>query len=208
MHHVSLFAFAASLFLVSGCQSVLNTGSSKQEILGRHLGSARDNQNAARTEFKETMALIKELAAATQGREALRTKLRTRYHGCMRVWKGFRDDVIASEIASEALWDDWARSLGMTYTLGDKASGTEHMQTVRNDYDALYRQLKESETAMNAATAAVRELVVDLKVTPAAEEAQNLHQRIAEADHAVTTMAIEINDTVDTIESFLDTLLR
>jgi hypothetical protein len=157
------------LFACAGCSTayygmMAKFGKEKRDILVSRVKDARDEQDAAKQQFKTTLQRFQEVTAFQGGDlEAKYKKLNGEYERCEASAKDVSDRIAKVETVAHDMFKEWAQE-NKEYTDPEKRSTSEKLlRETQTKYDQLIELMKRSELKMHPVLAKFKDNVLFLK---------------------------------------------
>jgi hypothetical protein len=208
-------AFAIALGLialsaVAGCATTYyavwqKLGYEKRDILVSRVKDARDDQEAAKQQFKTTLQQFEELTNYNGGDlETEYNKLNTEYNSAVS-----RADAVHKRIASvdkvaHDLFDEWQTEIGEYTDENLKHASEQKLAQTKDRYATLIAAMRSSESKMQPVLNAFHDQVLFLKHILNADAIASLKTTAAGIDSDVSKLIDDMNASIKESDSFID----
>ncbi|WP_426415062.1 DUF2959 domain-containing protein [Aestuariirhabdus sp. LZHN29] len=205
-------AMAASLLLLSGCQSTYysameQVGVHKRDIMTDRVEEARDVQAEAKDQFKS--ALERYRSVVTVEDQALADKydlLNDEYEASRDAAEAVSDRIAAVEDVSEALFDEWRDELKLYSNASLRKQSESKLVSTERKYKSLLKAMRRSEASMKPVLSALQDQVLFLKHNLNARAIDSLKGELKSIQGNVGRLVAEMERSIAESEAFLKTL--
>jgi uncharacterized HAD superfamily protein len=188
------------LVLIGGCSSVYygtmaKFGYEKRDILVSKVKDARNDQDAAKEQFKTTLQRFQEVTNFNGGElEAKYKKLSDEYDSCVSRADDVHTRIEKIQSVANDMFSEWKTEIGQ-YTNQDlKRSSQQKLEQTKQRYEQLITVMKKAEDSMKPVLAAFHDQVLYLK--------HNLNaQAIASLQTTSGKLTTDVNDLIKQMES-------
>jgi hypothetical protein len=208
-------AFAIALGLialsaVAGCATTYyavwqKLGYEKRDILVSRVKDARDDQEAAKQQFKTTLQQFEELTNYNGGDlEAEYNKLSSEYDSAVS-----RADAVHKRIASvdkvaQDMFTEWETEIGEYTDPNLKQASEQKLAQTKDRYATLIAAMRSSESKMQPVLNAFHDQVLFLKHILNADAIASLKTTAAGIDSDVSKLIDDMNASIKESDSFID----
>lgn len=206
---LALTVFGAML---AGCQSTYYTfweklGKEKRDLLRDNVEKARDQQEAAKTEFKDALTRLKELTSFEGGKlEAAYRKVESDYKDCNDRAAGIRDRVQKIQTIADDLFAEWEKELASYSSETLRASSRVKLQETRQRYAGLHAALQKSSQSMDPILARLKDQTLYLKHNLNAQAIGALKGEVVNIEADVQRLMNEMNASIAKADEFIKQL--
>ncbi len=205
---LKIFALLAITIAV-GCSSIEyalkeSLGIEKRDILAARIEDGRDDQQAAKEQFKSALAAFKSVVAFDGGDlEAVYNTLSDELDDSEARAADVRDRIVAIEDVAAALFDEWESDLETFTDSGRRAASQSMLSDTRGRYNGLITAMKKAEAAMDPVLGEFREQVLFLKHSLNAQAISELQSSVIEIESDVARLVEDMEASIAEAESFL-----
>ena len=203
-----------ALLVLSGCSSTYykaweKMGYEKRDILVSRVEKARDDQTAAKEQFKTTMEQFKALTNFNGGDlEAEYNKINASYNSCQS-----RADEVSKRIKSvdkvaNDMFAEWQTELNQYSDASLKESSRQKLEESKTNYAKLLSMMKTSESKMPPVLAKFHDQVLFLKHNLNAAAINSLGNTTVQIDMDVQNLLKDMDASINEANSFIDNLKK
>lgn len=198
--------------LLAGCQSTYYSaweklGKHKRDLLRDQVEKTRDEQQAAKTEFKDALTRLKELTRFDGGKlEQAYKAVQTDYEQCRDRAKSIRGRIGKIEDISSALFSEWEKELDAYSSEALRASSRAKLNQTRQRYESLHGALQKSTDAMDPVLARLKDQALFLKHNLNAQAIGALKGEVVSIEDDIQKLITEMNLAIAQAEEFIKTM--
>lgn len=195
-----------------GCKSAYyaaweKLGYEKRDILVDRVEDARDEQNAAKQQFKTTLERFQELTNFSGGElEAKYKKLKGDYERCESRAEAVSDRIRAVESVGNDLFREWREEINQMTSADLKSRSEQLMNDTRARFDQFVASMRNSEAKMKPVLAAFKDQVLFLKANLNAQAIASLKGTAAAIETDVQALIREMEASIAEANAFIDTM--
>ncbi len=202
-------ALLALLFAPSSCSRMYygtmeKLGYDKREILVDRVEEARDDQEAAKEQFKTTLERFKEVTGNKIEGEDAYNALNSEYEECEDRVATVKKRIASVEDVSEAMFAEWDTEIGEMTTADLKAKSTELRRQSMQRYNELHSAMKSAESKMEPVLAAFKERVLFLKHNLNAQAIASLQGTVVQIEGDVNGLITQMEQAIAKANAFID----
>jgi hypothetical protein len=166
---LNLLLLAGLLLTGSGCKSAYYSvwdklGYEKRDLLVSEVKDARDDQEAAKKQFKTTLERFKEITNFQGGDlEAKYKKLNSEYESSESRAKAVTSQIADVEETAKDLFDEWSKENSQYTSAEYRRSSEQKLRETKERYQKLIATMKAAEQRMKPVLAAFKDQVLYLK---------------------------------------------
>ena len=207
---VRLVALCVLLLAVTGCKSAYyNTweklGWAKRDILVDRVEDARDDQEAAKKQFKTTLERFQEVANFQGGDlEAKYKKLNGEYEDSVGAAEDVSKRIKAVETVAGDMFKEWQEEIKQYTNAELRRSSEEKLRDTRQRYNQLIGVMKQAEGKMQPVLAAFKDQVLYLKHNLNAQAVSSLQATAAGIESDVATLIADMERSIAEANTFIN----
>ncbi len=205
-----LFASAAALLALSGCQSTVyykaleQVGIEKRDLLVDRVEDARGSQMGAQEAFKAALSAYRTTSSADAARlEDAYDKFSGAYDNAKDKAAAARGDIGDMRRVATDLFAEWESELGKYQDAGLRAESAAQLADTRQRYAALDARLIQSEEKMQPVLLAFRDRVLYLKHNLNAQAIDQMRGEQARIEGDVSNLIAELDASIAEANSFI-----
>jgi hypothetical protein len=195
--------------LLTGCQSTYyaaweTLGKHKRDLLRDYVGKARNEQEAAKTDFKDALTRLKEMTRFDGGKleEAYR-QVEKDYKRCHDRRESICSRIKDIEDVAAALFAEWEKELGSYSSENLRASSRAKLRETRHRYEALHAAMQTSAESMTPVLAKLKDQTLFLKHNLNAQAVGSLKGEVISIEGDVQKLIIEMNSSIARADEFM-----
>jgi ElaB/YqjD/DUF883 family membrane-anchored ribosome-binding protein len=195
--------------VLAGCQSTYyaaweKLGKHKRDLLRDNVEKARNEQEAAKTEFKDALTRLKELTGFQGGKlEDAYRKVESDYKDCSARSASIKDRVKKIQDIADALFAEWEKELGSYSSESLRASSREKLRETRQRYEGLHTALERSSQSMDPILARLNDQTLYLKHNLNAQAVGSLKGEVLNIEGDVQRLITEMNAAIAQADAFI-----
>ena len=207
---VRLVALCVLLLAVTGCKSAYyNTweklGWAKRDILVDRVEDARDDQEAAKKQFKTTLERIQEVANFQGGDlEAKYKKLNGEYEDSVGAAEDVSKRIKAVESVAGDMFKEWQEEIKQYSNSELRRSSEQKLRDTRQRYNQLIGVMKQAEGKMQPVLAAFKDQVLYLKHNLNAQAVSSLQATAAGIESDVGKLIADMEKSIAEANAFIN----
>ncbi len=173
-------------------------GWAKRDILVDRVEDARDEQNAAKEQFKTTLEKFQEITGSSGGElESKYKKLNSAYEDCVKRAEAVTTQINKVDTVATDLFKEWEAELEQYDNAELKKSSAEKLASTKTRYAQLLSVMRASESKMPPVVKAFHDQVLYLK--------HNLNaQAIASLQTTATTIEGDVQNLIKDMEASIN----
>lgn len=202
------------LFMIamSACSSLYynameQVGVHKRDIMVERVKSARDAQEAAKTQFRDALEQFRSVVAVSGGDIE---KQYTRLDGVLRKTENSANNIhqriAAIEDVSRALFREWRREIAQYRNKNYKAISREKYKRTQGEYKELISAMKKAEARLEPALRPLRDQVLFLKHNLNARAIAGLAAELDNIESQVQRLIMEMEAAIERADHFVSDL--
>ncbi len=204
-----------TLLLVSfiGCLAACSTtyysvwqklGWEKRDILVDRVKDARDDQTAAKEQFKTTLEQFQSLTNFQGGDlEAKYKKLNSEYEACKSRAEAVSSRVASIDSVAQDMFKEWKNELGQYENADLKRRSAQELEETKARYGQLIAAMRKSESSMQPVLSAFHDQVLFLKHNLNAAAISSLQTTAAGIDSDVQKLIKDMEASIKEADSFI-----
>ncbi len=206
---VALVFVVGMTLLASGCKSTYyavweKLGKEKRDLLRDNVQKARNEQEAAKTEFKDALTRLRELTGFEGGKlEAAYKQVERDYNRCNDRAQSIRDRVTKIEGIGNDLFAEWEKELNSYSSETLRASSRTKLRETQQRFNELDAALKRSTASMDPVLAKLKDQTLFLKHNLNAQAIGSLKGEVVSIDSDVQRLIAEMNASIAQAEQFI-----
>lgn len=198
--------------LAGGCQSAYYGaweafGVHKRDILVDRVQDAKEDQEAAKEEFRDA---LKAFTAVTNydggGLQQLYNTLSDEMDDCESRAGRVRDRIASVDDVANDLFDEWSGELEQYSSDDLRRRSEQQLRATRAKYDKLYDAMKRAESRMEPVLVTFRDHVMFLKHNLNAQAIASLEGEASTLETEVGRLIAEMEDAIAEANSFIDSM--
>jgi len=204
-----ILLLAALGWTLAGCQTTYyaaweKLGKHKRDLLRDQVEKTRDEQEAAKTEFKDALTRLKELTGFDGGKlEAAYKAVQNDYDQCRDRADSIRDRIGKIENISTALFAEWEKELEAYSSENLRSASRVKMNETKQRYESLHTALQKSSASMEPVLARLKDQTLFLKHNLNAQAIGSLKGEVISIEGDIQKL---INEMEHTSVNFIDLL--
>lgn len=205
----SILILAALCSALAGCQTTYYSaweklGKHKRDLLRDQVEKTRDEQEAAKTEFKDALTRLKELTGFDGGKlEAAYKAVQKDYEQCRDRAGSIRDRVTKIENISTALFAEWEKELEAYSSENLRSASRVKMNETKQRYESLHTALQKSSASMEPVLARLKDQTLFLKHNLNAQAIGSLKGEVISIEGDIQKLINEMNVAITKAEEFI-----
>ena len=206
---VRFIGLAAAICFIAGCSTAYygvmeKFGKEKRDILVSRVKSARDEQEAAKQQFKTTLQRFQEVTNFQGGElEAKYKKLNAEYERCEGEASAVSDKIPKVETVASDMFKEWADE-NRQYTDQDKRRASERMlNDTKLKYQQLIALMRKSEDKMKPVLAKFHDNVLFLKHNLNAAAITSLQGTAGQIETDVQALIKDMEASINEADEFM-----
>jgi uncharacterized protein (DUF885 family) len=206
LRHIILLLVGLTLV---GCQTAYyktweKLGWEKRDILVDRVQDAKEEQEAAKEQFKTTLERFQELTSFSGGQlEAKYKQLGKEYDRCKDRAEELSDRIKAVNTVATDMFKEWRAELKQYDDDRLRRSSEEKLQQTEERYQQLYAAMKKSEASMQPVLRAFHDQVLYLKHNLNAQAISSLQGTAAEIEEDVQKLIAEMEASIAEANAFI-----
>ncbi len=206
---VALVFVVGMTLLASGCKTTYyavweKLGKEKRDLLRDNVQKARNEQEAAKTEFKDALTRLRELTGFEGGKlEAAYKQVERDYNRCNDRAQSIRDRVTKIEGIGNDLFAEWEKELNSYSSETLRASSRTKLRETQQRFNELDAALKRSTASMDPVLAKLKDQTLFLKHNLNAQAIGSLKGEVVSIDSDVQRLIAEMNASIAQAEQFI-----
>lgn len=199
----------SACLLSTGCKTTYYTfweklGKEKRDLLRDNVQKARDEQEAAKTEFKDALTRLRELTGFEGGKlEAAYKQVEKDYNRCNDRAQTIRERVSKIEGIAKDLFAEWEKELGAYSSENLRAVSRTKLTETKQRFEELRTALRRSTASMDPVLAKLKDQTLFLKHNLNAEAIGSLKGEVVSIDADVQRLIAEMNAAIAQSEQFM-----
>jgi len=205
--------FALGLLVVAiGCNSAYYSlmesfGVEKREILADEVEQGREDQEAAKEQFRSALERFKALTDFQGGDLAAAYEdLKAEFEDAEARADDVRDRIDSIEDVAAALFEEWEAEIDQLSTQDLRARSRTLLADTRGRYQQLIGAMRDAEASMDPVLAAFRDQVLTLKHTLNAQAIASLQSDVVQIEDDVEALIADMERSIAEADAFLQTL--
>lgn len=197
------------LFLVAGCKTTYyaaweKLGKHKRDLLRDYVEDTRDEQQQAKTEFKDALTRLKELTKFDGGKleEAYRAVERD-YTECQERADSIRKRIGDIEDVAQALFAEWAKENESYSSANLRSSSEAKLRETKRRYEELHKALQSSTDSMTPVLARLKDQTLYLKHNLNAQAIGALRGEVVSIEGDIQKLIAEMNAAIAKADDFI-----
>ena len=206
----ALVALCVLLLAVTGCKSAYyNTweklGWAKRDILVDRVEDARDDQEAAKKQFKTTLERFQEVTNFQGGDlEEKYKKLNGEYEDSVSAAEDVSKRIKAVESVAGDMFKEWQEEIKQFSNAELRRSSEEKLRDTRQRYNQLIGVMKQAEGKMKPVLAAFKDQVLYLKHNLNAQAVSSLQATAAGIESDVAKLIADMEKSIAEANTFIN----
>ena len=202
-------AMVALLFVTVGCQKAYYAGwekfgYAKRDILVSRVENARDDQTAAKDQFKTTLQQFQAVTNFQGGDlEAKYKKLNGAYEKAEARAGDVRKRIAAVESTAAAMFSEWKEELKEYKNDKLRDSSEEQLEQTRSRYNELIAVMKQASGKMDPVLGAFKDQVLFLKHNLNAQAIASLQGTAVEIESDVSALIRDMENSINEANEFI-----
>jgi paraquat-inducible protein B len=198
--------------LLVGCQSTYYSaweklGKHKRDLLRDQVEKTRDEQQAAKEEFKDALTRLKELTGFDGGKlEQAYKAVQSDYEQCKERAGSIQNRIEKIEDISSALFNEWEKELETYSSETLRADSRSKLVQTRQRYETLHAALERSTNAMDPVLARLKDQSLFLKHNLNAQAIGALKGEVISIEGDIQKLINEMNVAIARAEDFIQTM--
>lgn len=198
--------------LLVGCQSTYYSaweklGKHKRDLLRDQVEKTRDEQQAAKEEFKDALTRLKELTGFDGGKlEQAYKAVQGDYEQCKERAESIGGRIEKIENIASALFTEWERELETYSSETLRADSRSKLTQTRQRYETLHAALERSTQAMDPVLARLKDQSLFLKHNLNAQAIGALKGEVISIEGDIQKLIAEMNVAIARAEDFIQTM--
>ncbi len=198
--------------LLVGCQSTYYSaweklGKHKRDLLRDQVEKTRDEQQAAKEEFKDALTRLKELTGFDGGKlEQAYKAVQGDYEQCKERAESIGGRIEKIENIASALFTEWERELETYSSEALRADSRSKLTQTRQRYETLHAALERSTQAMDPVLARLKDQSLFLKHNLNAQAIGALKGEVISIEGDIQKLIAEMNVAIARAEDFIQTM--
>jgi len=179
-------------------------GDEKRDILVDRVVTARTEQQAAATQFRDALEEFRSVVTVRAGElEARYDNLNTEYNRCKERADKVASRVDAIEDVSEALFREWRNELDEYQNQDLRRRSERQLDDTRRQYDRMIDAMRRAEKSMDPVLAAFRDQVLFLKHNLNAAAIASLQGEFGALEGDINNLIAEMDASIAEADKFL-----
>jgi hypothetical protein len=205
----SVFFGVAAWLALTGCKSTYyavweKLGKEKRDLLRDNVQKARDEQEVAKTEFKDALTRLRELTGFEGGKlETAYRQVEKDYNRCKDRAESIRDRVNKIEGIADDLFAEWEKELGAYSSESLRSASRARLTETKQRFAELRTALRRSTASMEPVLAKLKDQTLFLKHNLNAEAIGSLKGEVVSIDADVQRLLVEMNASIAQAEQFM-----
>ena len=205
----SILILASLCWVFAGCQTTYyaaweKLGKHKRDLLRDQVEKTRDEQEAAKTEFKDALTRLKELTGFDGGKlEAAYKAVQNDYDQCRDRADSIRDRIGKIENISTALFAEWEKELEAYSSENLRSASRVKMNETKQRYESLHTALQKSSASMEPVLARLKDQTLFLKHNLNAQAIGSLKGEVISIEGDIQKLINEMNIAITKAEEFI-----
>jgi hypothetical protein len=197
-----------------GCSSMYyaawsKLGYEKRDILVSRVTEARDDQTAAKQQFKTTLDQFKELTGFTGGDlEAEYKKLKSSYESCQDRASAVSSKINSVDKVANAMFDEWTKELDDYHDASLRAASEQKLNDSKARYAQLLAAMRNSEAKMKPVLDAFEDRVHFLRDNLNAAAISSLSNTSAGINDDVQNLIKDMDASINEANAFIDNMKK
>jgi hypothetical protein len=197
-----------------GCSSMYyaaweKLGYEKRDILVSRVTEARDDQTAAKQQFKSTLDQFKELTGFSGGDlEAEYKKLKSSYETCQDRASAVSSKITSVDKVATAMFDEWTKELDDYHDANLRAASEQKLNDSKARYAQLLAAMRNSESKMKPVLDAFQDRVHFLRDNLNAAAISSLSNNSAGIDTDVQKLIQDMDASINEANAFIDNMKK
>jgi uncharacterized protein YukE len=193
----------------AGCQTTYyaaweKLGKHKRDLLRDQVEKTRDEQEAAKTEFKDALTRLKELTGFDGGKlEAAYKAVQNDYDQCRDRADSIRDRIGKIENISTALFAEWEKELEAYSSENLRSASRVKMNETKQRYESLHTALQKSSASMEPVLARLKDQTLFLKHNLNAQAIGSLKGEVISIEGDIQKLINEMNVAITKAGEFI-----
>jgi hypothetical protein len=198
------------LMLVAGCKSAYygtweKLGWAKRDILVDRVEDARDEQEAAKEQFKTTLERFQEVTNFDGGDlEAKYKKLSSEYEDCKERAEAVNDEIESVETVANDMFAEWKEELKQYSNEDLRKSSETKLNDTKARYNELITVMKDAASKMQPVLTAFNDQVLFLKHNLNAQAISSLQTTAANIQSDVNKLIADMERSIQEANQFID----
>jgi hypothetical protein len=195
-----------------GCRSVYygtyeKFGVYKRDLLKKRVIEARDDQQVAQLQFKDTLTRLKEITHFDGGEaERAYTSLNTEYETCVKRADAVSARIRAVETVAEDLFAEWDRENNEISSPALRASSAKQLAAAKQRYDDLHKALVNAERTMPPVLRQFKDYVIYLKHNLNAQAISSLQGESLSIQTEIGKLIEQMNRSIARADEYVKTM--
>jgi hypothetical protein len=202
--------FAVSICVAfTGCKTTYYTfweklGKEKRDLLRDNVVKARDEQEAAKTEFKDALTRLRELTGFDGGKlEQAYKQVEKDYKQCNDRAESVRSRITKIEGIADDLFAEWEKELASYSSENLRAISRTKLRETRQRFEELRLALRKSAASMAPVLAKLKDQTLFLKHNLNAQAIGSLKGKVISIEADVQKLIAEMNASIAQAEQFI-----
>ncbi len=203
-----------SMLLLSGCKNTYYStweklGWAKRDILVDRVEDARDEQAAAKEQFKTTLQRFQELTNFEGGKlEAQYKKLNSEYEDCEDRAKAVSKEIASVDEVAQDMFTEWKKELAEYQNPEYRRTSEQKLRESKDRYGELIAAMRKSEASMQPVLRAFHDQVLFLKHNLNAQAISSLEGTTARIDQDVQKLIKDMEAAIAEADAFIGELKK
>ena len=195
-----------------GCRSVYYStyekfGVYKRDLLKKRVIEARDDQQAAQLQFKDTLTRLKEITHFDGGAaEQAYDSLNTEYKSCVKRADAVSARIRAVESVSQDLFAEWDRENNEISSPALRESSAQQLAAAKQRYDDLHKALVKAEQTMPPVLRQFKDYVIYLKHNLNAQAISSLQGESVSIQTEIGKLIEQMNQSIARADEYVQTM--
>lgn len=210
MSRLARFGMLAIVVGASACSSIYYStmeafGIEKRHIMVDRVEEARDEQEAAKEQFKSTLDRFKELTGFDGGDlEAKYRALSADYEDSKDRAQEVTDRIDAVEDVAEDLFEEWSGEIEQISDPKKRSISEKLLVDTKARYGKMYDAMRRAESKMAPVLQAFQDQVLFLKHTLNTEIIASLQDTVVDIESDVSTLIADMEKSINEANAFID----
>lgn len=206
---ISFATLLALAGLLTGCKSTYyaaweKLGKHKRDLLRDYVEDARDEQEKAKTEFKDALTRLKELTKFDGGKlEAAYRAVEHDYEDCNDRAEAIRKRIKDIEDVAAALFAEWEKETGVYTSENLRQSSKAKLRETKQRYESLHAALVRSSDSMTPVLARLKDQALYLKHNLNAQAIGALRGEVVSIEGDIQKLIMEMNSAIAKADDFI-----
>lgn len=197
------------LVLVAGCKTTYyaaweKLGKHKRDLLRDYVEDTRDEQQQAKTEFKDALTRLKELTKFDGGKlEEAYKAVESDYASCQERADSIRKRIGDIEDVAQALFAEWAKENESYSSANLRSSSEAKLRETKKRYEELHKALQSSTDSMTPVLARLKDQTLYLKHNLNAQAIGALRGEVVSIEGDIQKLIAEMNAAIAKADDFI-----